>query len=256
MKTLRLISIALVMACGAPVDEPDGESIGTLEQAVYMPYRYGIEGVTDWQGHPDFGRECQGSLPSEVADNWCSVPNSKTIKLTWNPSSCPTSGGYGVSDGFRGVVYEAIVHWTNEMTLAGWTVIGSDPDFTLKCEGVPGSAMGRFQPGPDWDQIGASYGTLGQYKTGKVQIDSADIISFAYSLASGSAAARYEIVSNLVMHELWHLSGFGHSAHGAGPDIMNEAPDGTWVQQKLLGSTRWHKLECYNPANGGLFDDC
>lgn len=257
MKHIAAWLVCLVfVACGAAPEEA-GEAIGTLEQAVYMPFKYGIEGVTDWQGHPDFSRECQGSLPSEVADNWCSVPDSKSIKITWSPSSCPTTGSYGMPEGFRSVVYDAMVYWENELELIGWSVSGgSNPNYTLKCETVSGTPMGRFQPGPDWDEIAASYGTLGQYKKGKVQIDSADIAAFASQLAPGSATARYNIAFNLVIHELWHLAGLGHSAEGAGPDILNEAPDGTWVSFKILGSNRINRLDCYNPANSGLFDDC
>lgn len=251
-------ALALV-ACGAApeeFDEEPGQIIGTAEQAVYMPALYGIEGITDWQGHPDFGMQCAGQTPSEVADNWCIVPNSKTLKFSWTPSSCPTTGSFGVNEGFRRVVYDATVYWENEMTLQGWNIVGGGTDFVLKCETVAGTPMGHFQPGPSWDQIAAPYGTLGQYKNGKIGIDSADIMAFANSLAPGSATARYNIAFNLVMHELWHLSGFGHSAAGAGPDIMSEAPDGTWVALKTMGAARLGRLDCYNPENGGLFSAC
>ncbi len=267
MKNIIKAILALALfACGAaPEDaQPDDPTdigaagdtvIGTLEQAVYMPFRYGIEGITDWEDHPDYSRECEGQTPQAVADDWCSVPNSKTIKLDWSPSTCPTTGSYGVAEGFRRVVYEAIINWQSEMTLLGWTMTGGS-DFTLKCEGLAGSPMGRFQPGPDWDEIATPYGTLGQYKKGAIQIDSADIAAWAQSLAPGSASARYNIVYNLVRHELWHLSGLGHSAAGAGPALLNEAPNGTWVTIKHPTASQLERVECYNPANGGLFNDC
>lgn len=258
MKTLNTIAflIACLVACGGESPTVDGIELGTLEQPVYMPVKYGIEGVTNWEGSPDFGRECEGSTPAQVADDWCSVPNSKTIKFRWFPSTCPLTGSYGTAEGFRQVVYEAIINWQSEMTLLGWDMYQTGEDFQLKCETVAGTPMGRFQPGPEWDQIGAPYGTLGQYKTGRYQIDFTDIAAWAQALAPGSASARYNIVYNLVRHELWHSSGLGHSAAGAGPALMNEAPNGTWVTIKQPSASQLDRVECYNPANGGLFSDC
>jgi len=187
------------------------------------------------------------------------VPDSKNINLGWSPSTCPTTGSYGPNapDGFRSVVYDAITYWADEMTQLGWNMTSSAPSpFNLKCETVAGTPRGRFQPGPTWDTIGVPWGTLGQYRNGKVQIDAAQLGPDAQALAPGSSAARYNYVFNHVIHELYHVVGLGHSHAGSGPNILNEAPDGTWVNLKFLSASQLDRLECYNPANGGLFPDC
>ncbi len=243
--------LCLLAACAGADDEgvvvPGfEEGLGQLEQPVFRPFKYGIEGVNDAQHHPDFGLMCEGTLPAEVADNWCSVPDSKTLKFNWSPSTCNAE--------WQGILFQAITDWQTDIGSVGWTISGTG-DFNLSCGALSGSTtLGKFTSGPSWDQIGTSYGTLGQYRNGNIKIDTAD--SDAFCSFAVTEPSNDNCKYNLARHELFHLVGLGHNNNGTGPDLMSQRPDGTWVTKKSIGSTRLDMLDCYNPANGGLFDDC
>lgn len=249
MKHYLLSVLALfAVACAGTDDQPEPINYGTLEQPVYVPGGYGIEGVTNWQGHPDFGLRCSGSIPADVADNWCSMPDSKSIVIGFQAGTCDSL--------MQAAAVDAYNFWVAEVTGAGFTVTTGNT-FQMKCGSIAGTTvLGKFTSGPSWDQIGASYGTLGQYKNGFITMDQTDINAWAQSLAPGSATARHNIKRNLWLHELFHLVGLAHSHNGTGPELLSEKPDGTWVNAKQITQTEWNMLDCYNPANGGLFDDC
>jgi hypothetical protein len=238
--------LLLALACGG---EATGEYVlGTSEQPIFMPYRYGIDGLTNWEGDPDFGMQCEGSVPADFADDQCLVPDSKTIRFKHYASTCPDST-------WDSAAVDAYYDWKYEVEAMGWSVVDGT-NFQMRCDaGAGGGAMGRFRPGPTWDQHGTSWGTLSQYKDGKITMYYADADAWLQQVYPGSAAYRQIGRINLIKHELYHLVGFGHSQHGAGSDLMSESPNGTWYTYKDLGSTRRTMLDCYNPGSG-TSDDC
>lgn len=250
MNITKATLIALTLsACGAPI-EGEGETLGTLEQAVYMPYQYGIEGLDDSEDHPDFGLRCGGATVDDYADNFCAVPDTKQLSVKFYASTC--------SSLWQAAVMDAWATWALELNMAGWSVStpANNPKYRVECGTLGGDGLGRFQAGPSWDNIGVWYGTLGQHKTGKVTMDSVDADAWAMALAPNSASARHNIRVNLVLHELFHLAGLGHSTSGTGSALMSAQPNGTWVSLKNPTAAESDMLDCYNPTNGGLFDDC
>lgn len=253
-RLFMFLSVVGLAACGAPEREGylGGEEVGTLGQPIFMPYKYGIEGVTNWENDPDYGLQCEGTVHQDFADDWCSVPDSKTIRFKFYASTCRDTPS---NESWRGAVVDAYYDWKYEIEAQGWSVIDGT-NYQLRCDDGPGNGrLGRFRPGPSWDQHGTSWGTLGQYKDGKITMYSADTDSWVGGVYPGSAAARQVARINLIKHELYHLVGFGHSVHGFGPDLMSEQPNGTWNSYKDLGNARRSMLDCYNETSG-TSDDC
>jgi hypothetical protein len=243
-KILATLVLALLFACGAPPE--DGEYvIGTHGQAIFMPFEYGMEGGTDGVSETNDGMKCTAAGGWE--DSRCSVPDSKTIRFKFYASTCNST--------WQGAAVDAYNDWKFELESQGWSVIDGT-NYQLRCSGSSGGgALGRFQPGPSWDHHDVSLGTLSQFKDGKYTMYSTDADAWLQSVFPGSAPHRQIGRINLIKHELYHSAGFGHSKKGFGPDLMAEAPDGTWYDYKDLGDTRRSMLDCYN-QNSGTGDDC
>jgi len=237
---VRLLALLLLaLACGAPSEAgQDIIPLGTLEQPIYLPFRYGIEGITNVQGHPDFGRECEGTTPAEWADNNCVVPNSRTVRFKFYASTCNGT--------WMGAVADAYWDWKAELEYWGWSVIDGS-NYQLRCnDGDGGGALGRFVPGPSWDTIGVPQGTLRQHKDGRITMYSSSIDQV---IANRSTEEQRIVRMNLIRHELYHLVGFGHTTNGPGNDLMAVAPNSNWYTYRELGDRRRIMLDCYNEGS-------
>jgi hypothetical protein len=99
------------------------------------------------------------------------------------------------------------------------------------------------------DDVGTSRGTLKQYKAGVLKIYST-LIQADPLWAAADDARRRRLARNVIRHEMWHQFGLGHENTG-----LMGAGD-FWNNEYWPTASQYRRVECYNPDNGGLFDDC
>jgi hypothetical protein len=253
---IKNISIALglacSLACGASPEgeQPTGEVIGTLEQAVYLPSLYGTEATGG-----------KTTCDSSWSGNECWVPNSKTFYVAFQAGTCSSWWQARFVDAWYEMLAE--VDYLNSMIHEDATpwYMGPVPEifgepavapgliFNWRCQATDGQAS--FQPNSsNADSIDAGGGkTLKQYKGGTVRVDTPQIEADILWAASDDARRR-RFARDIIRHELWHMFGHGHENNGlmGGGDFWNNE---YWPSMDM-----YDRQACYNPANGGLFADC
>lgn len=255
MNNFVWLLVFTLFACGASVEsEPlGGQVIGTAEQAVYRPAGYGMEGGTDANGS-------KTTCDNDWSNGECWVPNSKTFYAAFQAGTCSSWWQARFVD----VWYEAIAeldYINADVDVASKWYLGPVPTifgepaiqpgliYNWRCQATDGIAS--FQPNrSNSDDIDAGGGDeLRQYKGGTLRLDVADIEADILWVASDDAR-RQRFASNVLRHEVWHMLGHGHEENGlmGGCDYWNEE---CWPTM-----TMYNRQECYNPSNGGLFDDC
>jgi hypothetical protein len=242
------------LACGAPVETPPGETIGTAKQAVYLPSGYGTEGGTDSNGNKT---TCDG----DWANNECWVPNSKVFYTAFQAGTCSSWWQarfvdlwyelIAEVDYINSYLHEDATEWYLGPVpeLWGEPLVAPGLIFNWRCQATDGIAS--FQPNSsNSDDIDAQGNDeLRQYKGGTLRLDVADIESDVLWAASDDARRR-RFARNVLRHEAWHQFGHGHEENGlmGGCDYWNEE---CWPTV-----TMYNRQACYNPSNGGLFADC
>lgn len=258
MKNLFWLCLAL-LACGAP-DEPredrivaiDGGEIdysrdyrgdlGTAAEAIYMPYEYGAED----KSIGGFG------CIAPWAGGECGVPDSRTLYINVFVDNCPANTAQ--------IIWDTVYTFDTLMTEEGWTVnvaagshYNANVEINLDC-GSNG-ALGLWSPeAGSEDCHDTDLGDLCQWKEGDLRLNPIDLKQF-YVWVYGTTTQRYWTQSNILLHELFHAAGLGHTGLHMPPRLMDQgwsldsfsrATDGPmspeWTQLRML----W----CYNESSG------
>jgi hypothetical protein len=259
MNRIIMTPIALfALACGGRDEDAEpGEILGTAEQAVYHPAGYGTEGGTDANGSKT---ACDGNWSA----NECWVPNSKTFYTKFQAGTCSSWWQARFVD----MWYEQLaeIDYINvAVDVASKWYVGPVPEifgepaiapgliFNWRCQATGGIAS--FQPNSsNSDDIDAGGNDeLRQYKGGTLRVDTAEIEADVLWAASDDARRR-RFARNVLRHEVWHQMGHGHE-YASGPGHLMGTCD-YWNEECWPTTTMYDRQKCYNPSNGGLFDDC
>lgn len=251
MKSLIKALFPLAAACSAPVpgdlEMPEGEVLGTLKQAIYVPYAYGAEGDQ---------KECIAPWAGGI----CRVPDQRKLDIWFETDTC--SSQFTIDR-----IFESIDFWFDMLKSVGWDVnlyytvaTPSNAQKTtkiyVKC-GNAGASPAMFTPG-NYDDHGTQYGTLKQFRNGTLTVDE------NYFYSSGLTAfweatgpQQVYMVYNVISHEFGHAVGLGHVPQTSPPMLM-QSPG--WSLTNLqgaglngpLGPSTWQMdmLDCYNPNSG------
>ncbi len=173
----------------AGVEEP--LELGQTAQALTWPTGYGMLKTTDTSSSGD---RCW------LSDSVCMRPVSKTLRFKFIASSC--------NSWWQTRVVTAHARWRSMLSLRGWNI--QDPDssgnanYILRCGGASGH-WGYFAPtgfsGPD---SGGDY----TYNSGGIRIDATKIDA---DTAGKTSTEKTRNAENVVLHELLHSVGLGHS---------------------------------------------
>lgn len=252
MKSIKYLPLCLLaLACGAESEAPlEGEWLGTAEQAVYMPARYGHEGGN---GGPACG------TPGDWADNECWVPNSKRHYVKIHANTCTPWWQARFTSAWNETLAElAYINSYVDADKPKWEMAPADSGMTngvifqWMCD--PSTiASGSFSPNEsNSDDIGvAGNDELKQYKGGVLKIY-ASAIQAGPAWAAADDARRQRFARNVIRHEIAHQLGLGHESSPTG--LMGDGD--FWNNEYWMSGDQYRRIECYNPANSGLFDDC
>ena len=114
--------------------------------------------------------------------------------------------------------------------------------------------MGLWSPNGSEDCHDTQYGQLCQWRRGDLRINE-DYIASKQAWITGTGMQRHWILFNILLHELFHAAGLGHTGLHQPPRLMDQGwsldsfnagtngPLGpTWTQLRML----W----CYNESSG------
>ena len=255
IKKIRIaLALSLTFACGSPEEggtELGGQVLGTAEQAVYMPVLYGFEGGN---GGPACG------TPGAWADNECFVPNSKRHYVKFHAGTCTSWWQARAVEIWNEVL--ADLNYVNsyvrddrpnwELLPADGTGLSNGVIFQWGCDGnTSPEGAGSFVPNKsNSDDIDvAGNDELRQYKGGVLKL----YTTYAQNdgrWTTSNDARRQRRARNLIRHEVWHQFGLGHET----PGLMGDCD--YWNTECWPSFDQYQRVACYNPSNGGLFDDC
>lgn len=271
-----LALVAAICAC-APVDDEREIAVvqlGELEQEIVMPVGYGTDS-SQRRCIPSrgFGPGSFCDVPrwehvtvGLAADHGCSAYWRNVIELAMgNMATILTNEGWGVTVLPTGAIGEvngpATAYWLYE---DGWPIVCRD------LEG-PSLAGARVYKNPlvdyscddsiTWiggiDLCPTCTFEICEYEHGFVAVDVA-AISALPGYGSVSTLRRMAISHNIVLHELMHVGGLGHSTTGQGTVLMAAAPkitggvvDMAWQRTLFPTLEELHLLRDYDAS----FDD-
>jgi hypothetical protein len=244
-RMLRVTALALLVGCGAEsADGPTADApadFGELEQALYVPTGYGADGNQNRCGSPFAGGVC---LMPDTREWLIIVPDSGEHQ------GCSRAN-------VRTQIDLAAREWSFKVNQQGWStaVVGASVTevggVAITCSGDASSTNKRFgvttvsgpcgTPGTDCHST--PRGTIQQYADASIlmypeRVYANTNISFPNGFGNFGGlhiTQQNNFIFSLVMHELGHLAGLGHTGYAT---------------SKLMGL---HSFNDLSPFNGRLY---
>lgn len=267
-RTLPLFVLAL--ACSsAPADnyegpdagaqtggagELDRDDLGTAEQAVVLPFKYGMEGAGNTE-------TCDSTWQGSA----CWVPNSKVFYVGFNASTCSAwwqarfveiwNEALADVDYVNSLEHEDAALWYMGPVPAG-TPVGLK--YQWQCSSELGIGAESFKPvTTNTDDISwPPQGTLRQYKGGVLKAYVAEVEATS-AWQNASEAARQRYARNIIRHGVRHMFGAGHvPGTEPGYELMGTNHPNFFNAEYWPTFDEYYRQACYNASNGGLFSDC
>lgn len=245
MKNVMLMG-AVALGCGGY--EGELEELGTAEQAIYMPTLYGGE-LSNGAG------ETRCSPPWTGAGQ-CWVPDTLTWKVWVDTGNC--------SQFFADRINEQFLWWETFLENRGWAVskatnlevVQNKYNLRILCS-VTYTNFGKTNLLAE-ETHSTPHGTLVQYDFATVYINDYQVIT---SPAWGSAPLNKQVnfSSNVIRHELMHVSGIGHETYASGGlSLMDQTygaavgdlNKGVWTGIVFPTTGDADRIDCYNPTSG------
>lgn len=286
MKNIVLLLLAVIGCAGADPEmsgqaSSEQETLPVVGHMEYDPRNPDMARFKELAHHPDvpavndgdigrleqpiglytgYGTEASSSSPRCIlpyGGGECQVPNSKTIRFgTFIASNECTSNWNAV---FQAALSEAQTIAGGRMNFINVNVQGGNADFMIYClddsgNNPPGRTFVDTFFGYECHEVNSS-NDLCQYENGFIDINLTSLINKSATYFSHSWAQQQRFVKNVILHEIFHVAGLGHSTTSCGELLMGACSNQSenWYNiQKRPTSSELLEIECYNPGSGGL----
>lgn len=251
-----ILSLTLLAACGAAVEDEDRIVLGKNEQAIYVPFGYGTE-------------DDQSACDNNWSGGWCDAPDFRAISVAVMTSTCPDAQ-------FDTQLKAAAERYRKFLVAVGWKVLwdenqgpgipGDNIVVSIGCNGNI-SSMGvsdvNVTPVPlgSYECHEDSLGDFCQFQGVAIKVNH-NMIKAHPGWAGASVTKRDNLILNIALHELYHAAGLGHRVNAAlGSELMAVSipPTGNtsnfWTIKLTPNSAQRDMLACYNPRSGTQPDD-
>lgn len=241
------LAIALTACAGGPAEYPEAEpEIGTVQQAIHLPVRFGFE---------QNGME-RCSPPWTGGRCWVPDNSGGLVHLRYNiiESSCTKYGGF-MKDRIR----ESLQALERRVEGAGGVLVSeveSGDAVNVRCGHVSGWNHPYKVELVASDEHYTHWGILTQFYKGTITIDEDEIYNY-FGFRFGTLDNQVNISRNATAQALYVAAGIGYDIPGTGglmdpyfPDDYSYAEYGVWKWVLNPKSSDIKALDCYNPASG------